>query len=97
MAAEFSESKRAGDAGSKRVSVSRLESLPAELLEQIFLASANGNLLLAAPRIATRLSGSETLYRAVFTLAFYNHRLRDTLDSLQISFLVPWSEPALNL
>ncbi|OCT50113.1 hypothetical protein CLCR_07758 [Cladophialophora carrionii] len=76
----------------QRPHMSSLDSLPTEILEQIFLASLNGNLLLAAPRVAVRLSGSEALYRATFALAFFNHALESVLNHLGISLLVPIPE-----
>lgn len=63
-----------------------IESLPTELLETIFLQSLNGGLLLASPRIATRLSrGNESLYRTCFAVAFYKHQLFEVLDHLGVS------------
>ncbi|KAK4935704.1 hypothetical protein LTR10_023287 [Elasticomyces elasticus] len=70
-------------------SVSKIETLPVEILERIFVDSANGNLLLAAPRIAVKLSRNESLYRVAFAMAFYNHRLRDFLEALRIASLIP--------
>ncbi len=81
----------------RRIEYSKLESLPTEILETIFLGSANGNILLAAPRIAVQLSGNETLYRAAFTLAFYNHNLREVLNALQLSSLLPNRELPLDI
>ena len=59
------------DPSSKASRPSRLESLPAEILEKIFITSLNGSLLRAAPRIARKFSGSNVLKRCVFLMAFY--------------------------
>lgn len=62
-----------------------VEGLPTEILEAIFLRCLNGNLLLASPRIAQRLSGNESLYKTTFAVAFYGHQLHDVLDHLSLS------------
>lgn len=50
---------------------SRLESLPVELIEKIFLYSLNANLPRSAPLLAAAVS-SERIYRALILLAFWN-------------------------
>ncbi|KAF7597350.1 hypothetical protein BBP40_006291 [Aspergillus hancockii] len=55
----------------KRKNLSRLESLPVELIEKIFLYSLNANLPRASPSLAARVS-SERVYRALILLAFWN-------------------------
>lgn len=67
------------------MSESVVEGLPTEILEAIFLQCLNGNLLLASPRIAKRLSGKESLYRTAFAVAFYGHQLEDVLSHLSLS------------
>jgi hypothetical protein len=62
-----------------------VEGLPTEILEAIFLQCLNGNLLLASPRIGKRLSGNQSLYRTVFSVAFYGHQLEDVLSHLGLS------------
>lgn len=54
-----------------------IERLPTELMESIFLQSLNHNLLLASPRIATQLSKSEKLFKAVFFIAFFTDHLNE--------------------
>lgn len=76
--------------------MSKIETLPEEVLERIFVDSANGNLLLAAPRIAVRLSRNESIYRVAFALAFYNHQLYDFLAALGISRLIPSVDLPMN-
>ncbi len=66
-----------------------LESLPAELLQQIFLTSMNGNLLTASPRIAVKLSGSKAVYHAAFLLAFYSHDADNMFNIYDLNYLVP--------
>jgi hypothetical protein len=66
-----------------------LESLPAELLQQIFLTAMNGNLLTASPRIAVKLSGTKAVYRAAFLLAFYSHDIDNMLSIYKLHYLVP--------
>ncbi|KAK5057614.1 hypothetical protein LTR84_011614 [Exophiala bonariae] len=66
-----------------------VEKLPTEILEAIFLQCLNGNLLLASPRIAQRLSGNQPLYRTAFSVAFYGHQLGDVLSQLGLSFMIP--------
>ena len=66
-----------------------LELLPAELLQQIFLTSMNGNLLTTTPRIAVKLSGSKVFYRAAFILAFYSHDVEKMFDIYNLHYLVP--------
>ncbi|KIV95998.1 hypothetical protein PV10_03582 [Exophiala mesophila] len=56
--------------------LSQLETLPTELLENIFLSCCNGNLLLAAPRVAARLSHSQSLFRIAYLISFYNHQFQ---------------------
>ncbi|PLB49382.1 hypothetical protein P170DRAFT_436962 [Aspergillus steynii IBT 23096] len=50
---------------------SRLEALPVELIEKIFLYSLNANLPRASPSLAAAVS-SERIYRALVLLAFWN-------------------------
>lgn len=64
--------------------LSALESLPTELLEAIFLSSCNGNLLLAAPRIAARLSHSQSLFRIAYLISFYNHQFQPASQILNL-------------
>ena len=78
-----------------RARPSRLESLPTEIVETIFLGSRNGNPLLAAPRVAVQLSGNEFLNRAIFALAFYNHNLRHVSNVLHLTSLLP--DPELQM
>lgn len=66
-----------------------LEELPAELLAQIFLTSMNGNLLIASPRAAVKLSGSWKVYHASFLIAFYGHDLYSMFDMFDIFYLAP--------
>ncbi|KAJ9602320.1 hypothetical protein H2200_013175 [Cladophialophora chaetospira] len=66
-----------------------LESLPVELLQQIFLTSMNGNLLTASPRVAVKLSGTKAVYRAAFLLAFYSHDINNMFDLYGLHYLVP--------
>ncbi|KAJ9602685.1 hypothetical protein H2200_012879 [Cladophialophora chaetospira] len=56
-------------------SLSELEALPLELIQRIFFESCNGNLLLAAPRIAAGLSGTESIYHVAYIIAFYHQHL----------------------
>ncbi|KAJ9616461.1 hypothetical protein H2200_000179 [Cladophialophora chaetospira] len=63
----------------ERRAISAIEDLPAEILQSIFFKACNGNLLLAAPRIAVRLSGIESIYAATFAIAFYSHQLEEVL------------------
>ncbi|KEF62343.1 uncharacterized protein A1O9_00315 [Exophiala aquamarina CBS 119918] len=65
------------------------EELPTEILEEIFLRCLNGNLFVASPRIAHRLSGNDSLCRTAFAVAFYAHQLHDVLDHLSLSFMIP--------
>lgn len=67
----------------------RLESLPGELLEQIFLTSMNGNLLTASPRIAVKLSGTQAVFRAAFLMAFYSHDIHNMFSLYDLHYLVP--------
>jgi hypothetical protein len=55
----------------KRKALSRLESLPVELIEKIFLYSLNVNLPRASPSLAATVS-SERIYRALILRAFWN-------------------------
>lgn len=71
------------DASNHNAKLSGLESLPAEILEPIFLGSCNGNLLLAAPRMAAKLH-SQVVYRAAFLIAFYSYQLEETATVLGI-------------
>jgi hypothetical protein len=64
----------------------RLEQLPSDILQQIFFAALNGNLLRASPRIATKLS-SRAVYRTAFFVAFYHQNLVE-LGSLY-KYLLP--------
>ncbi|KAI9042333.1 uncharacterized protein KD926_005628 [Aspergillus affinis] len=50
---------------------SRLEALPVELIEKIFLYSLNANLPRSSPSLAFAVS-SERIYRALILLAFWN-------------------------
>ncbi|KAK1149811.1 hypothetical protein N8T08_003362 [Aspergillus melleus] len=50
---------------------SRLEALPVELIEKIFLYSLNANLPRSSPSLASAVS-SERIYRALILLAFWN-------------------------
>ncbi|KAE8151256.1 hypothetical protein BDV25DRAFT_171631 [Aspergillus avenaceus] len=58
----------------KRRTLSRLEALPVELIEKIFLASVNVNLPRASTVLAATVS-SERIYRALVLLAFWNDDL----------------------
>ena len=86
-----------GDFTPTRAGRSKPESLPTEFPETIFLDSANGNLLLAAPQIAVQLSGNEMHYRATFALACYSHNLRSVSKPLHLSSLLPYLEPPLDV
>src|ERR1700760_4497310 len=52
-----------------------IEKLPAEVIQDIFQMSCNGNLFLASPTIGAQLSHGEAIYRATFVTAFYPHQL----------------------
>lgn len=67
------------------MSEAAIEGFPTEILEAIFLQCLNGNLFLASPRMAKRLSGNQSLYRTVFSVAFYGHQLEDVLSHLSLS------------
>ncbi|KAJ9608084.1 hypothetical protein H2200_007072 [Cladophialophora chaetospira] len=69
--------KRVGDGLPRRLS--QLESLPCELLEQIFLNCCNGNLLLAAPIVAAKLSGRRSLYAVCYIASFYSNQAGEIL------------------
>ncbi len=62
-----------------------------ELLEQIFVASGNGNLLPTCPRSAAKLSGSDTVRKRAFLVAFYPCRLLEVAElfSLDTYILTP--------
>lgn len=68
--------------------LSRLESLPTEILQLIFFASLNGNLLRAAPRIASKLSGSRGVYRTAFLIAFYHPHILDLRSAFKFDHLL---------
>ncbi|KAJ9616460.1 hypothetical protein H2200_000178 [Cladophialophora chaetospira] len=65
--------------------LSTIEGLPTELLEQLFLGSGNGNLLIAAPSLAVRLSGSETVRKLAFLIAFYPHQLSEVVALFELT------------
>ena len=67
--------------------LSGIESLPAEILQPIFLGSRNGNLLLAAPRAAVKIHG-QAVYRAAFLIAFYSYQLEEAATVLGIDNLI---------
>ncbi|EXJ75967.1 uncharacterized protein A1O5_00475 [Cladophialophora psammophila CBS 110553] len=92
-------SKQRKLAGGKQVRLPEpcyLEALPAELLQQIFLASMNGNLLVASPLIAVKLSGMKALYHAAFLLAFFSHDVDRQFDIHKLHFLIPRLELPLS-
>lgn len=66
-----------------------LEALPAELLQQIFLVSMNGNLIAASPLIAAKLSGHSSVYRAAFLLAFFSHDVDKLFNIHHLHFMIP--------
>lgn len=73
-----------------------LESLPAEILQQIFFTSLNGNLIRASPRIALKLS-NQAVYRTAFIVAFYHQNLVELCDLYkyllpQITTQIPYWE-----
>ena len=59
------------EAKTRRVRLSPLETLPAELHEKILFHSLNGNLLKSTQIIARKMSYSQTVKKAIFILAFY--------------------------
>jgi hypothetical protein len=67
---------------------SRIETLPTEILQLIFFASLNGNLLRAAPRIAAKLSGSKNIYRTAFSLAFYHPHILQLREVFKFDYLL---------
>ncbi|KIV77801.1 hypothetical protein PV11_09581 [Exophiala sideris] len=74
----------------------QLEALPAELLQQIFLTSMNGNLVQASPVIAVKLSGQTSFYRAAFLLAFYSHDVDKVFDIHRLHYFIPMLELPLS-
>lgn len=68
--------------------ISRIESLPTEILQLIFFGSLNGNLLRASPRVAIKLSGSKTIYRAAFLVAFYHSHILELRKAFKFSYLL---------
>jgi hypothetical protein len=74
---------------------SRIECLPTEILQIIFFTSLNGNLLRAAPRIAAKLSGSRSIYRTAFFVAFYHPHLVQLRDAFKFDYLLPDVEKAI--
>jgi hypothetical protein len=82
---------------SKALEVScHLESLPTEILQQIFFTALNGNLIRASPRIGLKLS-NQAVYRTAFIVAFYHQNLvelRDLYKYLlpQITTQIPYWE-----
>lgn len=73
-----------------------LEALPAELLQQIFLTSVNGNLIRASPVIAVKLSGQPSFYRAAFLLAFFSHDVDKVFDIHRLHYFIPKLELPLS-
>src|SRR5205823_3839839 len=71
---------------------SLFENLPTEILQQIFFAGLNGNLLKASPRIAVKLSGSQNIYRTSFFIAFYHHQILELRKEFRFEYLVPYIE-----
>jgi hypothetical protein len=69
--------------------LSRIESLPTEILQLVFFASLNGNLLRASPRIAAKLSGSRNIYRTAFFIAFYHPHILELRDAFKFNYLLP--------
>jgi hypothetical protein len=67
----------------------RLEQLPTEILQQIFFASLNGNLLEASLRIAAKLSGSQNIYRTAFFISFYHHKILELRHEFRFEYLLP--------
>lgn len=81
---------RADTADEKEASpISRIESLPTEILELIFFGSLNGNLLRASPRIAVKLSRSKTIYRTAFLVAFYHPNILELRKAFKFQYLLP--------
>ncbi|KAK5055664.1 hypothetical protein LTR69_008038 [Exophiala sideris] len=73
-----------------------LEVLPAELLQQIFLTSMNGNLIQASPVIAVKLSGQTSFYRAAFLLVFFSHDVDKVFDIHRLHYFIPMLELPLS-
>lgn len=73
-----------------------IESLPAELLEYILIGSGNANLLKASPKIAVKLSGSQTLQRAVFIMAFYGHQAEELFKLFNFHDLIPFLDDEIS-
>ena len=69
-------------------SISTLELLPTEILQQIFFAALNGNLFRAAPRIAVKLSGSQAIYRAAALVAFFHRSIPQLRDVFNVDYLL---------
>jgi hypothetical protein len=63
---------------------SRLESLPTEILQQVFITAANGNLIAASPVVGMKLSGSGGFYCATFMMAFYSHMASEMFEVHQL-------------
>lgn len=81
--------QRAGTDDVKKSSpISRIESLPTEILQLIFFGSLNGNLLRASPRIAIKLSGSKTIYRTAFLVAFYHSNILELRKAFNFDYLL---------
>jgi hypothetical protein len=74
------------------IRISRIESLPTEILQLVFFAALNGNLLRAAARIAAKLSGSRNIYRTAFFTAFYHPHIVELCDAFKFDYLVPHLE-----
>ena len=72
-----------------------IEILSTEILQQIFFASLNGNLLKAIPRIAVKLSRSQNIYRTSFFIAFYHHKLLELRKEFRFEYLLPEVEEPL--
>jgi hypothetical protein len=76
--------------------LSRIESLPTEILQLVFFASLNGNLLRASPRIAAKLSGSRNIYRTGFFIAFYHPHILELRDAFKFNYLLPHVESPIS-
>ena len=76
------------DAKANLAPLSRIESLPTEILQLIFFASLNGNFLRSAPRIAAKLSGSRNIYRTAFFVAFYHPYVLELRDAYRFNHLL---------
>ena len=79
-----------------RRTLSLLEALPVEIIEQIFLHSLNLNFPRASPFLSRALSG-EHIYRALILLAFWNDALEHPRSKVIDRMMVPLEYVPLKL